>query len=137
MKDHLPGAPRAIAAPGELQRTLGLWSAVAVVIGSTIGSGILRSPAGIAAKLPGPLPMLAVWAAGGLFAICGALTLAEIASALPKTGGMYVFCRDGWGRLAGFLFGWGQFAMIRAASLGAISIVFSEYFFRVVGIDPL
>ena len=128
-----PGSP---AAPRELTRSLGLWSAVAVVIGSTIGSGIFRSPAGIAAKLPGPLPMLAVWAAGGLFAICGALTLAEVASALPKTGGMYVFCRDGWGRLAGFLFGWGQFSMIRAASLGAISIVFSEYFFRVVGINP-
>jgi len=123
-------------APHELRRTLGLWSAVAVVIGSTIGSGIFRSPAGIAAKLPGPLPMLCVWAAGGLFAVCGALTLAEIASAIPNTGGMYVFCRDGWGRLAGFLFGWGQFAMIRAASLGAISIVFSEYFFRVAGIDP-
>ncbi len=130
MPDNTIGTPR------ELQRTLGLWSAVAVVIGSTIGSGIFRSPAGIAARLPGPLPMLSVWAAGGLFAICGALTLAEIASALPKTGGMYVFCRDGWGRLAGFLFGWGQFIMIRAASLGAISIVFSEYFFRVIGINP-
>jgi amino acid transporter len=80
--------------------------------------------------------MLAVWAAGGVFALCGALTLAEVASALPKTGGMYVFCRDGWGRLAGFLFGWGQFSMIRAASLGAISITFAEYFFRVLGRNP-
>jgi APA family basic amino acid/polyamine antiporter len=120
-----------------LARRIGFWSAVAVVIGSTIGSGIFRSPAGIADKLPGPLPMLAVWAAGGVFAICGALTLAEIASALPETGGMYVFCRDGWGRLAGFLFGWGQFSMIRAASLGAIAITFSEYFFRVIGQNPL
>ncbi len=119
-----------------LARRIGLWSAVAVVIGSTIGSGIFRSPAGIAAKLPGPLPMLAVWAAGGVFALCGALTLAEVASALPQTGGMYVFCRDGWGRLAGFLFGWGQFSMIRAASLGAIAITFSEYFFRVTGQNP-
>ncbi len=119
-----------------LARRIGLWSAVAVVIGSTIGSGIFRSPAGIADKLPGPLPMLAVWAAGGVFALCGALTLAEVASALPETGGMYVFCRDGWGRLAGFLFGWGQFSMIRAASLGAISITFSEYFFRVTGQNP-
>jgi len=119
-----------------LARRIGLWSAVAVVIGSTIGSGIFRSPAGIADKLPGPLPMLAVWAAGGVFALCGALTLAEIASALPETGGMYVFCRDGWGRLAGFLFGWGQFSMIRAASLGAIAITFSEYFFRVTGLNP-
>lgn len=120
----------------ELARRLGLWSAVAVVIGSTIGSGIFRSPAGIADKLPGPLPMLAVWTAGGIFALCGALTLAEVASALPKTGGMYIFCRDGWGRLAGFLFGWGQFSMIRAASLGAIAITFAEYFFRVLGFNP-
>ncbi len=109
---------------------------MAVVIGSTIGSGIFRSPAGIADKLPGPLPMLAVWTAGGVFALCGALTLAEVASAFPRTGGMYVFCRDGWGRLAGFLFGWGQFSMIRAASLGAISITFAEYLFRVLGVSP-
>lgn len=119
-----------------LERRIGFWSAVAVVIGSTIGSGIFRSPAGIADKLPGPLPMLAVWAAGGIFALAGALTLAEVASALPETGGLYVFCRDGWGRLAGFLFGWGQFSMIRAASLGAIAITFSEYFFRVLGRNP-
>ena len=121
----------------ELKRTLGIWSATAVVIGSTIGSGIFRSPAGIADKLPGPLPMMMVWVAGGLFALCGALTMAEVASALPMTGGIYVFCREGWGRLAGFLFGWGQVVMIRAASLGAISITFAEYFFRVSGFDPL
>jgi APA family basic amino acid/polyamine antiporter len=81
----------------ELQRRLGLWSAVAVVIGSTIGSGIFRSPAGIADKLPGPLPMMIVWVAGGIFALCGALTLAEVASALPMTGGGVspVFCSAG------------------------------------------
>ncbi len=128
---HSETAPRA-----QLQRRLGIWSALAVVIGSTIGSGIFRSPAGIADKLPGPLPLIAVWVAGGIFAICGALTLAEVASALPYTGGVYVFCRDGWGRLAGFLFGWGQVVMIRAASLGAIAITFSEYLFRVLGYNP-
>ena len=128
-----PPAPR----KNELQRKLGVWSATAVVIGSTIGSGIFRSPAGIADKLPGPLPMMAVWIAGGIFAMCGALTMAEVASALPRTGGLYVFCRDAWGDLAGFLFGWGQISMIRAASLGGIAITFSEYFFRVLGINPL
>jgi APA family basic amino acid/polyamine antiporter len=121
----------------ELQRKLGVWSATAVVIGSTIGSGIFRSPAGIADKLPGPLPMMAVWVAGGIFALCGALTMAEVASALPQTGGIYVFCRDAWGRLPAFLFGWGQISMIRAASLGGIAITFAEYFFRVMGFDPL
>lgn len=124
------------AAP-TLQRRLGLWTAISVVIGSTIGSGIFRSPAGIADKLPGPLPMLSVWVVGGIFALCGALTLAEVASALPQTGGIYVFVRDGWGRLAAFLLGWGQLVMIRAASLGAIAITFSEYCHRVLGIDPV
>src|SRR6059058_5580207 len=90
------------AAP-TLRRQLGLWSAVAVLIGSTIGSGIFRSPAGIADKLPGPLPLMAVWIAGGLFALCGALTLAEIAGAFPETGGAYVYVREGWGRLPAFL----------------------------------
>ncbi|PHX96874.1 MAG: hypothetical protein CK531_05790 [Gemmatimonadetes bacterium] len=125
-----------VSAPRVLERRIGLWSAIAIVIGSTIGSGIFRSPAGIADKLPGPLPMLSVWVVGGVFAICGALTLAELASALPKTGGVYVFCREAWGDVTGFLFGWGQLVMIRAASLGAISITFAEYSFRVMGRNP-
>ncbi len=133
---HATTPPATSPAP-TLQRRLGLWTAIAVVIGSTIGSGIFRSPAGIADKLPGPLPMLSVWVVGGIFALCGALTLAEVASALPQTGGIYVFVRDGWGRLAAFLLGWGQLVMIRAASLGAIAITFSEYFHRVIGIDPV
>ena len=123
------------AAPRALQRQIGLWSAIAVVIGSTIGSGIFRSPAGIADKLPGPLPMLSSWIAGGIFAICGALTIAELASALPRTGGIYVFLKKGWGDLAAFVFGWSQLVMIRAASLGAIAITCAEYFFRVMGWD--
>ncbi|MEO6527242.1 MAG: amino acid permease [Gemmatimonadaceae bacterium] len=119
-----------------LTRQLGLWSAVAVLIGSTIGSGIFRSPAGITDKLPGPLPLMAVWVAGGVFALCGALTLAELSGEFPATGGMYVFIREGWGRLAAFLFGWSELVLIRAASLGAISTTFSEYLLRVLGYDP-
>jgi amino acid transporter len=123
-------------APGKLPRQLGLWSATAVLIGSTIGSGIFRSPAGIAARLPGPLPLLAVWVAGGLFALCGALTLAEIAGAYPQTGGIYVFLREAWGRRPAFLFGWAELVVIRAASYGAISTTFAAYFFRAFGHDP-
>ena len=120
----------------KLQRQLGLWSAVAVLIGSTIGSGIFRSPAGVTDKLPGPLPLMAVWVAGGLFALCGALTLAELSGAYPETGGAYVFIREGWGRLPAFLFGWSSLVLIRAASLGAISTTFAEYLLRVLGYDP-
>lgn len=122
--------------PSSLPRRLGLWSAVAVLVGSTIGSGIFRSPAGIADKLPGPFPLLVIWVAGGLFALSGALTLAEVAGAFPHTGGVYVYIREAWGRLAGFLFGWSELVLIRAAALGAISTTFAEYMLRVTGRDP-
>jgi APA family basic amino acid/polyamine antiporter len=124
------------ARASSLPRRLGMWSAVAVLVGSTIGSGIFRSPAGIADKLPGPLPLLAIWGTGGIFVLCGALTLAEVAGAFPRTGGVYVFIRESWGRLPAFLFGWSELVIIRAAALGAIATTFSEYFLRVLGHDP-
>ena len=119
-----------------LPRKIGLWSAVAVLVGSTIGSGIFRSPAGVATKLPGPFPMLTVWAVGGLFALCGALALAEVAGAYPRTGGLYAYIREGWGELPAFLFGWAELAVIRAASLGAVSSTFAAYYLRFLGHDP-
>ena len=122
--------------PATLPRRIGLWTAVAILVGSTIGSGIFRSPAGIADKLPGPLPMLAVWATGGLFALCGALSLAEISGAYPRTGGLYAYIKEGWGDLAAFLFGWAELVVIRAASLGAVSSTFAAYFLRFLGYDP-
>ena len=72
--------------PGALPRRIGLWSAVAIVVGSTIGSGIFRTPASVADRIPGPLPLLIVWVVAGIFALCGALTLAEVAGILPRTG---------------------------------------------------
>jgi amino acid transporter len=126
-----PAAP-----PGRLERTLGLWAAIGVVIGTTIGSGIFRTPASIAARVPDPTVMLALWVVGGAMALAGALSIAELAAAFPHSGGPYVYLREGWGRLAGFLFGWSQLTLIRAASLGAIASVFGEYFLRSFGFDP-
>jgi len=123
------------AAPA-LQRRIGLWSAIAIVIGTTIGSGIFRSPAGIADRLPGPLPMMGIWVFAGLLALCGALTLAEVGGEYPETGGIYVYLREGWGRLTAFLFGWTELVLIRAAALGAIATTFAEYFLRLMGFDP-
>ncbi|HYC50719.1 MAG TPA: amino acid permease [Gemmatimonadaceae bacterium] len=119
-----------------LKRQIGLWSAIAIVIGTTIGSGIFRSPAGIADKLPGPLPLAIVWVAGGLFALCGALSFSELASVFPRTGGIFVFIKEGFGRLPAFLFGWAEITVIRAAAVGAIATTFAEYFLRVIGVDP-
>jgi amino acid transporter len=123
-------------APEALPRRLGLWSAIAVVVGITIGSGIFRTPASVTNRLPGPLPVFGVWIAGGIVAMCGALTLAEVAAAFPDTGGIFVFIRKSWGRLPAFLFGWAELAIIRAAAVGAIATTFAEYLLRVLGFDP-
>lgn len=118
-----------------LPRALGLMSAVALVIGITIGSGIFRSPAVVAQHVPNAAWFLGLWAVGGLVCLCGALSFAELAAAFPETGGFYVYLREGWGRLAAFLFGWAELALIRASALGGIAIVFSDYTLRSLGID--
>lgn len=120
----------------QLVRTLGLWSSIGIVIGVTIGSGIFRTPAGIATRVPDPTLMLLVWLLGGLISLCGALSVAELAASMPQTGGWYVYLREGWGRLLGFLFGWSELVLIRASAVGAIATVFGEYFLRSIGIDP-
>jgi amino acid transporter len=74
---------------------------------------------------------------GGAITLCGALSIAELAAAFPKTGGLYVYLRESWGRMAAFLFGWAQLVLIRAAAVGSIATVFGEYFLRSMGIDPI
>lgn len=123
-------------ANAQLMRRLGFWGSIGIVIGVTIGSGIFRTPASIAARVPDPTLMLGVWLAGGLISLAGALSVAELAASLPQTGGWYVYLREGWGRLAGFLFGWAELVLIRASATGAISTVFSEYLLRSMGFDP-
>ena len=119
-----------------LPRRLGLWSAVAVLVGSTIGGGIFRTPAVIAGRVPEPLLMLLVWVLGGLLALCGALTYAELAAMFPRSGGVYVYVREGFGKLPAFLFGWSELLLIRASALGAIATPFAEYLLRSLGLDP-
>jgi APA family basic amino acid/polyamine antiporter len=119
-----------------LPRSLGLFTAIAVLVGSTIGSGIFRTPALIATRVPAPVPMLGVWVLGGLLVLCGALTYAELAAAHPRSGGVYVFVREGFGRMPAFLMGWTELLVIRASALGAIATVFGEYLVRSLGMNP-
>src|SRR5207244_4563690 len=113
----------------------GLWGAIAIGIGITIGSGIFRTPASVARVVPSPLFALGLWALGGVITLCGALSLAELAAALPVTGGFYAYLREGWGRLAGFLFGWSQLVLIQASALGGIAVEFGDYLLRSFGVD--
>lgn len=107
-----------------------------MLVGSTIGSGIFRTPALIASRVPAPVPMLGVWVLGGLLALCGALTYAELAAMFPRSGGMLVYIREGFGRLPAFLLGWTELLVIRASALGATSTVFAEYLLRSLGMNP-
>lgn len=120
-----------------LPRHLGLWSAVAVLIGSTIGSGIFRVPATVAERIAYPGPALLAWVIGGLIALFGALTLAELAGALPRSGGVFAYILESFGPLPAFLFGWSELTVIRASALGAIATIFAEYLGRFVVLTPL
>jgi amino acid transporter len=119
-----------------LPRRLGLWSAMGVVVGITIGSGIFRTPAAIARLVPNPLAIIALWLGGGLLSLCGALSFAELGAMLPEAGGFYAWLREGWGRPAAFVFGWSELVVIRASAEGGMALVFGEYALRSFGVDP-
>ena len=110
-----------------LPRTLSLFSAIAVLVGVTIGSGIFRVPATVAAQLHDPGTIVICWVVGGLIALCGALTLAELAGALPRSGGVFAYLLESFGPLPAFVFGWTELTVIRAAALGATATIFAEY----------
>jgi len=119
-----------------LPRSLGLWSAIAVLIGSTIGSGIFRVPAGVAARLGEPGPVLLAWVLGGIIALFGALTISELAAAMPRSGGVFAYLLEGFGPLPAFLFGWSELTVIRASALGAIATIFAEYLGYFIKLSP-
>jgi APA family basic amino acid/polyamine antiporter len=120
-----------------LPRHLGLWSAVAVLVGSTIGSGIFRVPATVAERLQYPGPVFLAWVLGGLIALFGALTLAELAGALPRSGGVFAYILESFGPLPAFLFGWSELTVIRASALGAIATIFAEYLGYFIRLTPM
>lgn len=104
---------------------------MAVVVGTVIGSGIFKKPQSVAENVPYFGLAALVWILGGVLAMLGALALAEVAVLYPKAGGNYVFLREAYGRLAGFLWGWVEFWIIRGASLAALATIFTESLFDV------
>lgn len=131
-----PAAEREPDQWGErLPRKLGAASAVAVLVGSTIGSGIFRSPAEIAQHVDQVSMFIGVWVLGGVVALAGALTMAELAAMYPRTGGLYVYIREAFGSLPAFLFGWAELLILRPAAYGAIAIISAEYLWDVLGRD--
>jgi amino acid transporter len=123
-------ATAAVSTPIRVEplRQIGLYAATAITVGNIVGSGIFRSPHSVAHEVPGvALPILA-WVLGGVLSLCGSLVLAELAVAHPKTGGLYVFIREGFGTAWGFVFGWANLWVIKPTVIAAISSVFALYF---------
>lgn len=111
---------------GRLLRVLGVGFGLAVIIGNTIGAGIFRTPGDIATHLQGPWLFLAVWIIGGLYALLGAVALAELGTMLPRAGGQYVYSRYALGEYAGFVVGWSDW-ISTCGSAAAVSLVIGEF----------
>lgn len=115
-----------------LARVLGLWLTTALVIGTVIGSGVFKKGRNVAENVPEFGLAMGAWVLVGLLALLGALAIAEVAVLYPRAGGNYVFLREAYGRLWGFLWGWVDFWIIRAGSIAALATMFTESFHDVL-----
>jgi basic amino acid/polyamine antiporter, APA family len=111
----------------ELKRDLGIWAALAIVVGTVIGSGIFRVPQSMILSV-GSVPMVfLVWIIGGALSLAGALTYAELAAAMPGAGGEYVYLTEAYGPLWGFLYAWTQMWVAKSGSIATLATAFFEY----------
>ncbi|QDV33002.1 APC family permease [Tautonia plasticadhaerens] len=115
-----------------LPRVLGPVTAFSAIVGSVIGSGIFIVPARVAEAVPAVGVIGLIWILGGVFSLAGALTVAELGAMLPQAGGPYVYLKEAFGKLVGFLFGWTEFLVIRSGSVAALAAGFALYFGEVV-----
>lgn len=122
----LSAAPPARRSKGRLLQVLGIAFGLAVIVGNTIGVGILRTPGDVARYLPDSNWFLGIWLLGGLYALLGALTLAELGAMVPESGGQYVFARRAMGDYAGFMIGWSDW-ISSCAAMAAVTVSFGDY----------
>ncbi len=110
-----------------LKRSLTLWDSTAIVAGSMIGSGIFIVSADIARNVGSPGWLLVVWLITGLMTVFAAISYGELASMLPHAGGIYVYLREAFGPLTGFLYGWSLFTVIQTGTIAAVAMAFAKY----------
>ena len=120
-------SPTSQPATIELKRDLGLWSAVAIVVGTVIGSGIFLVPRTMIQRVGSPEMVFVVWVAGGLLSLAGALSYAELAAAMPEAGGEYVYLREAYGPVWGFLYSWTQMWVAKSGSIATLGTGFFYY----------
>src|SRR5438552_15502808 len=110
-----------------LVRVLGPLDATMIVMGSMIGSGIFITSAESARLIGAPGWLLLAWAVAGLMTITGALCCSELATMMPRAGGVYVFLKEAYGSSVGFLFGWTLFLVIQTGTIAAVAIAFAKF----------
>ena len=120
----------------DLERVIGFWGGLALIVGITIGSGVFRKPFTLARDVGDPVTIVGLWIGFGVVSLCGALALAELSSMLPRTGGAYVFLRAAYGDAAAFTFGWLYLLVTTPATIGALATFFGELLVTVSGHDP-
>lgn len=111
----------------KLVRGLSLFDATMIVVGSMIGSGIFIVSAESARLVGAPGWLLVVWILAGIMTITGALCFAELAAAMPKAGGPYVFMSEAYGKPVGFLYGWSQFLIVQSGTIAAVAVAFANF----------
>ena len=111
----------------ELVKGLGLFDSTMIVVGSMIGSGIFIVSADISNQVQSPGLLIAVWLASGFMTLVGALSYGELAAAMPHAGGQYVFLRESFGALWGFLYGWTMLLVVQTATIAAVAIAFAKF----------
>ncbi len=117
---------------------IGLHTAISIVVGSIIGSGIFMKPATMAAQTGSAALLILVWIAGGVLSLFGALIFAEIGAMFPETGGLYVYLKKMYGRFPAFLYGWAAFTVVNTAAVAAIAFVcasYSNHFLQLPGLS--
>ncbi len=111
----------------DLSRRLGRFDSIMMMVGIVIGSGIFLTTGIMARSIPSPTLILLAWLVGGAITLTGAVTFAELGAAMPQAGGQYVYLREAYGPLAGFLFGWILFLISMGGSIAALAVGFAEY----------
>jgi APA family basic amino acid/polyamine antiporter len=121
-----------------LTRTLRQLDLTLLLIGTVIGSGIFLVPGTVLANSGGHVGLaLVVWLAGGVLSLVGALTYGELGAMNPEAGGLYVYIRDAFGRLAAFLYGWTLFFVISSGSLATLAVAFTSYVGQFIDLSPV
>src|SRR5215831_13190346 len=125
--EHVAGTAAAPAPDRGFVRGLNLFDSVMIVVGAMIGSGIFIVSADMSRLIGSPGWMLMAWVLAGVLTVCAALSYGELAALLPQAGGMYIYLREAFSPIWGFLYGWTFFTVIQTGTIAAVSVAFARF----------